>query len=453
MPTYVDNTNYGAPSALADAFSGWAGSMGAKRNKEKDLADIAKTEAETAEIQRRAAAQAQRTRELQGQLPQAEIGNLGPNYGIEQPLNEQQLRDQDLLQRRIYRVNMGESLGDLTKSTAQGPFDPSTGKYLGLSDAENVSYAQQFPNKLQADIDQSLASAASSNASAAKTYSEIGQGNASDWTSHTIMGENGMPKIISRNRLTGEVQEVGPGMPPAGTHFEVGPDNTITFSQGVGVGDGAAELGTKPRNTAQTEAIQTGQTLNSIKQIEKLLEGNDDLFNIPKKKWNELMQFKEGFTGKMSPEQKDYTARRNRLMVQVGQSFNKYRKLITGAAAALSELETLKKDYIDKNMTKTDFTTRVKALIDIYENDLAYLQYTIREGIDPVRNADGRVSAEAAGWEPGNAPGAGPQTSLAGTAEQQVPKLNNDGPEVMFAESNDGPPMMSIDGGKTWRTQ
>lgn len=64
-----------------------------------------------------------------------------------------------------------------------------------------------------------------------------------------------------------------------------------------------------------------------------------------------------------SSEQKDFLARREAFTMSVNQAFNSYRRWVTGAAAAQSELEMLRKAYIDAGNSPTVFWARLQELM------------------------------------------------------------------------------------------
>lgn len=64
-----------------------------------------------------------------------------------------------------------------------------------------------------------------------------------------------------------------------------------------------------------------------------------------------------------SSEQKEFLSRREAFTMSVNQAFNSYRRWVTGAAAAQSELEMLRKAYIDAGNSPTVFWARLQELM------------------------------------------------------------------------------------------
>jgi len=78
----------------------------------------------------------------------------------------------------------------------------------------------------------------------------------------------------------------------------------------------------------------------------------------------------------------EFLGKRRAYLEQVAQSFNAYRKEITGAAAAVQELEDLKKATLNADLGPTEF----KASLDLLEKKVrrsrAIKRKFLREGID-----------------------------------------------------------------------
>lgn len=73
---------------------------------------------------------------------------------------------------------------------------------------------------------------------------------------------------------------------------------------------------------------------------------------------------------------------------KVGMLFNLYRKNITGAAAAVQELEQLKKAYINGDMSPSLFRTRFNDILAQTENNLGYINEALETGILPEALTD-----------------------------------------------------------------
>lgn len=66
--------------------------------------------------------------------------------------------------------------------------------------------------------------------------------------------------------------------------------------------------------------------------------------------------------GDLAPEQSNKLARYKRFQMNVVQTFNTYRKLITGAAASEKELESLEKGFLHMKLSPTEFKAALGAL-------------------------------------------------------------------------------------------
>lgn len=70
------------------------------------------------------------------------------------------------------------------------------------------------------------------------------------------------------------------------------------------------------------------------------------------------------FTGMSKEEQKEYIQKGEQFNTTIEQLFNAYRVEVTGAAAALAELDRLQKSYLNKEINGEQFIGRAQAIVD-----------------------------------------------------------------------------------------
>ena len=78
-------------------------------------------------------------------------------------------------------------------------------------------------------------------------------------------------------------------------------------------------------------------------------------------------------------------------MQEVEQFFNKYRKLITGAAAAESELKALREATINSSLGPQEFQSRYDALVSSMKEDIGRKQKMLTNPQAPNGNAPMKV--------------------------------------------------------------
>lgn len=96
----------------------------------------------------------------------------------------------------------------------------------------------------------------------------------------------------------------------------------------------------------------------------------------------------ENLPGFSSEDKNTFLGKRTEFETQVGQIFNLYRKDITGAAAAVQELDRLKKDMMNVDMTPMQFEHAANAYEKNLKRAIRLKNKVLREGFD-VRDESG----------------------------------------------------------------
>lgn len=176
------------------------------------------------------------------------------------------------------------------------------------------------------------------------------------------------------------MRDVGPGVPPASTEFEVTADGDVIYKEGVDT-----DFGRKGEGMLDEDLINQGKNIHQFKRIETLVDR--DLFSKFERGKNVLANLRSQWFGVgMSPDERDYNRRKKALFSPVAQVFNTYRKEITGAAAALQELERLEKDFINSKQSFEDFSDTLQALQDTYLHNLEYTYRMYKARREPHKN-------------------------------------------------------------------
>lgn len=175
--------------------------------------------------------------------------------------------------------------------------------------------------------------------------------------------------------LSGELTPV----PSAGQTISVTtPDGqTLTITSGV---TGPSNLGRRATGRIEEDLINGEGTLQRLQSI--MQEFDPDALTFFGKAEASALRFAEKAGVDLSAANKLALAQRRRFTNAVEQNFNLYRKNITGAAAAIKELEILRESFLSSDLSPTEF----KAEFDRYQGQIKRSQRLLRrirrEGLD-----------------------------------------------------------------------
>lgn len=152
--------------------------------------------------------------------------------------------------------------------------------------------------------------------------------------------------------------------------------------------DGTVQIGGTPKPLDKTNAREAEKKIisagASLARLERIKENYDPHFLTYRGKLDRLtssVKNKAGIT--LSKEEKEALRQRRKFTQGVNQEFNAYRKLITGAAASIQELESLKKAMISDDLGPEEF----EGAFEEYRNELSRTirinNKLLREGLEP----------------------------------------------------------------------
>jgi len=174
-----------------------------------------------------------------------------------------------------------------------------------------------------------------------------------------------------------ESQAVGmPGKAQSGMKLEMGPDGTFSFIQGAG-----ADIAKPTRNDAEEKVISAGESLARLQRIKANYDPAFLTYQGKGKAWYAGIKSKADF--ELNPEEKQFLSKRRRFTQGVNYEFNAYRKLITGAAAAVKELEDLKKAVINTDLSPAEFEAAYNEYSRELQRTVRIRNQILREGIKP----------------------------------------------------------------------
>jgi hypothetical protein len=162
--------------------------------------------------------------------------------------------------------------------------------------------------------------------------------------------------------------------------IEVDSEGNITFVSGKGMGLGGAEDLTKRTRGALEKSIISGK--RNISALNRLSQQFDKDFLTYKGRGKAFVSsLKSKLDIELGEDEKQFLRNRRKFTQNVNQFFNAYRKDITGAAASMLELSSLKKAIFNTDLSPEEF----QAAFDEFKSETIRLQRLnqrlLREGL------------------------------------------------------------------------
>lgn len=154
-------------------------------------------------------------------------------------------------------------------------------------------------------------------------------------------GELGYFRIDGQGNNLGKVEGVNP---PPKSSMTIGPDGTVTFGP--------------PTSSSNVTDMQKKVTsaIDSVAKLQSIEKAFDPKFlTYTGKGKQKLLSVAEKAGVDLSREQQNALAKHREFIEGVEQFFNAYKKEITGAAAAVSEIQQLKESIINPDLSPTEF--------------------------------------------------------------------------------------------------
>ncbi len=176
-------------------------------------------------------------------------------------------------------------------------------------------------------------------------------------------------------------------------------DRETAPRQGIRVGKGGVlEVAPMGRSATNTEQKSLASEINLSSQLAKVgeLAGLDEngrmtdpsLLTYKGQAEDFFIRQGEKLGIEPSEAQRQAVFKRTQFVTGVEQLFNAYRKEITGAAAAVQELDRLKKSFINMDMSPTQFEAAYAQYTEELQRSMRVRRKLLREGFD-LRSEDG----------------------------------------------------------------
>ncbi len=107
-------------------------------------------------------------------------------------------------------------------------------------------------------------------------------------------------------------------------------------------------------------------------------------------------------TGKSREEQKQFVVDATKYINNMEQFFNRYRKQITGSAAAIQEIQMLRKSYVNKELSESQFIGALQGIKERYLYETDFYKNVLTKGVDvtPGTQPNTNTSATTAAATP-----------------------------------------------------
>ena len=170
-------------------------------------------------------------------------------------------------------------------------------------------------------------------------------------------------------------QAIAKQISQTGMKFTVDKDGNVTLFTN------ASQEEMTPGATTQTQK----DVINLMGQLENLdaISGENafkDVLTIQGKLYRKGLKIADSLKMPLSDENKEYLGKARQFTEGVEQIFNTYRKEITGAQAAIKELEMLRDSVINKKLTPTEFEYSLKRFRDQITRSLRLKRMLLRDG-------------------------------------------------------------------------
>lgn len=216
------------------------------------------------------------------------------------------------------------------------------------------------------------------------------------------IGEDGQPQVVYAGKRSG-----GGGPAPLASQREfemykaMSPEDRALYNEVKGrnkkgmvvydpntgqpimeMGGGGGELGKQIQNKIQGEILDAE---NSIANLEGAASKySDDYLTIPGRTKAKAGQILDKLGLPDVGGLKEFNSKRAALVQDVDQFFNEYKKYITGAAAAASEIEDLKKASLDSSLGPAEFTAKYNNLMSKMKAEINRKKQSLQTGITPI---------------------------------------------------------------------
>lgn len=202
--------------------------------------------------------------------------------------------------------------------------------------------------------------------------------------------------------------------------------NTFSYEQGDLSDEVNIGLGSKAAKGKVEKSLVSDVEL--VSKLDTIMDSySEDYLTFFGRGYGNLSEFMDK-ANLSTPDQKKFLAGRKKFQQGVDQIFNAYRKEITGAAAAVQELEALKTTMMNSELSPTQFEASYNQFRNALETSIAVRAELLRNGIDLNTKFGGKLFDEEylerreavqadGGGEDGDQPSGSPDVTAMSDAE------------------------------------
>ena len=180
--------------------------------------------------------------------------------------------------------------------------------------------------------------------------------------------------FFQKNLSTNKISRVG--AVPKGIKLTVGDDGQVTFQTGVG---GTADLTPATKSSLQKEIVGLTGQLGDLEFLGKT--AFTDALTIQGKAKKAGLRLADSLKIDIGPENREYLGKTRVFVEGVEQVFNQYRKLITGAQAAMKEITMLRDSILNKKLSPSEFQYSFDRYMGQIKRSLRIKRMLLREGV------------------------------------------------------------------------
>ena len=172
-----------------------------------------------------------------------------------------------------------------------------------------------------------------------------------------------------------------------GQKIEIGPDGTVTVTQGPGAMESPLSKPTQTEIEKDTLGLST--QLGDLTALKESYSRDYLTYGGRLKGWSLRQQSKAGM--KLGKEGKQFVGGMRQFIEGVEQVFNQYRKEITGAQAAMKEIAMLRNSILNKEMSPDEFEYSYNRYISQIQRQFRLKTKFLREGITNEKELGKRI--------------------------------------------------------------
>ncbi len=190
----------------------------------------------------------------------------------------------------------------------------------------------------------------------------------------TLYGPEGKTKRVTLEKGKDFIPEEGWSLskPTKGMKIYGQDGNLIVDTSG-------GEMSKKTMGALEGGTMGDYETLHQLEEIKSVYDDKFLTYSGKATGWFNKIKEKSGF--ELSENDKEFIGTKKKFDQRVNQFFNSYRKLITGAAASVQELASLKEAVLNVDQSPTEFKAAYDDMVQGYQRSIRINHRLLRAGV------------------------------------------------------------------------